>query len=185
VSFRYFGYIFNSSSLKDEEKIAFQGNQVVIVGRPGIAGLLDLMLDTPAEDAGSEEEEPPELASGSIEPAWGPPPSTGGLSEGAVVESPQPQAQKPVPPVVSGPEPTRHTLETSPQPAADELNIYLGIDTVTGRHVYWNPYTTKPRKLSNPHVLVVGKSGAGKSETTKALVWELSRSGVPSIIFDY
>ena len=73
----------------------------------------------------------------------------------------------------------------APAPPQDELNIYLGTNTVTGKAAYWNPYITKPRKLSNQHVLVVGKSGAGKSETTKALVWELSRHGIPSIIFDY
>jgi hypothetical protein len=187
VSFRYFGYIFNSNSLKEEEKIVFQDNQVVIVGRPGIARLLDLMLDTPDEEPSSGEEEPAQSAPGPVEPSGRPPspPSTSGLSQTAAVESPQMQEQKPAPPMVSGREPAGHTLETSPQPAADELNIYLGADTVTGKPAYWNPYTTKPRKLSNPHVLVVGKSGAGKSETTKALVWELSRRGVPSIIFDY
>jgi hypothetical protein len=63
--------------------------------------------------------------------------------------------------------------------------VYLGKDIVTGNAVLWNPYTTTPRRLANQHLLVVGKSGAGKSETTKALIWELDRLGVPTIIFDY
>lgn len=187
VSFQYFGYIFNSSSVKPEEKIVFQGNQVVIVGRPGIAGLLDLMLDSPEDEPGPEEGGPPD--SGPTPPPTSggptpPPPTTGGPSPAVAAAEPHPELESPV---ISAPKPdTSHTPEAAlSQPAQDELNIYLGTDTVTGKPAYWNPYTTKPRKLSNPHVLVVGKSGAGKSETTKALVWELSRRGVPSIIFDY
>jgi Helicase HerA, central domain len=56
---------------------------------------------------------------------------------------------------------------------------------VKGTEVFWNPQTKTPRRLTNQHLLVVGKSGSGKSETTKALIWELDQLGVPSIILDY
>lgn len=80
-------------------------------------------------------------------------------------------------------------LEESAKPAAghgsEQINIHLGSNCVTGEQVHWNPHTKKPRRLTNQHLLVVGKSGSGKSETTKALIWELDRRGVASIILDY
>jgi hypothetical protein len=33
--------------------------------------------------------------------------------------------------------------------------------------------------------LIVGKSGAGKTQTASAFLWELAKAGVPSIIFDF
>jgi hypothetical protein len=72
-----------------------------------------------------------------------------------------------------------------PKPAdAARLELLLGHTLSTNTEALWRPYERSPR-LSNQHVLVVGKSGSGKSETTKALIWELSRRGVPSIIFDF
>jgi hypothetical protein len=72
------------------------------VGRPGIAGLLDLMLDTSDEEWGAEEEEPPESAPDPIEPGGPPSSSTAGLSQASATELPQLQEQKPAPPLVSG-----------------------------------------------------------------------------------
>jgi DNA phosphorothioation-dependent restriction protein DptH len=189
VSFRYSGYIFNSSSLKDEEQISFQHNQVLVVGRPGIAGLLDLMLDQNGNEPESEGPGPEDPGPGEAPPSGGstpetPPSSAGGSVPGASL-APHSAGGSTKPSPASPVDGDSLAAVVAPQPPQDELNIYLGTNTVTGKPAYWNPYITKPRKLSNQHVLVVGKSGAGKSETTKALVWELSRHGVPSIIFDY
>lgn len=49
-----------------------------------------------------------------------------------------------------------------------------------GKTLFWNP-----EKEKNPHFLVVGTSGAGKTETVKAVVLELKRQGIPSLIFDF
>ena len=186
VAFHHYGYIFNSSSLKDEEKITFQNNQVTIVGRPGIARLLDLILDGDGPETGPEDgpsgsgpgpDVPPTPQAGGGPPSQPPPPPhmpAAPTSEAAATHGTPPASS------IQATE----TPATSQKPE-DELNILLGTNSVTGHPAYWNPYTTKPRKLSNQHVLVVGKSGAGKSETTKALVWELGRRHVPSIIFDY
>jgi hypothetical protein len=65
-----------------------------------------------------------------------------------------------------------------------DVAITLGIDRNTGAPATWRPYEITPR-LSNQHLLIVGKSGSGKSETTKALVWELQARQIPTIIFDF
>jgi Helicase HerA, central domain len=61
----------------------------------------------------------------------------------------------------------------------------LGKNPDIGKSVYWDPFITKPEKLTNQHILIVGKSGAGKTQTTSAFLWELSKACVPSIIFDF
>jgi DNA phosphorothioation-dependent restriction protein DptH len=61
--------------------------------------------------------------------------------------------------------------------------ILLGDDIGSGEVVYWNP--EPDRGAPNPHVLIVGESGHGKTYTASCLVAELVQIGIPSIIFDY
>lgn len=49
-----------------------------------------------------------------------------------------------------------------------------------GEQVIWNPLTAP-----NPHLMVVGESGFGKTYGITGLICELSRLGLPSIIIDY
>ncbi len=58
------------------------------------------------------------------------------------------------------------------------LQILLGKDG--GGNVYWTP-----KKEKNPHFMVVGTSGSGKTETLKAIVHELNTARVPSLIIDF
>jgi len=60
-----------------------------------------------------------------------------------------------------------------------------GKNTDTGKLVYWDPVTSTPKKLTNQHILIVGKSGAGKTQTAGAFLWELTKAGIPSLIFDF
>ena len=49
--------------------------------------------------------------------------------------------------------------------------------------IFWNPF---PKSGAiNPHALIVGESGAGKTETIRSIVTELAQKGINSIIFDY
>ena len=57
--------------------------------------------------------------------------------------------------------------------------IYLGA-AEDGSDVAWSPKDEK-----NPHMLVVGTSGSGKTETLKAVIYELSRIGTPAMIIDF
>ncbi len=67
--------------------------------------------------------------------------------------------------------------------SAIEHRVPVGIDAETGSPVYWNPYPD--HGSANPHVLIIGESGFGKTYTTACLVAELARLGLPAIIFDY
>ena len=60
----------------------------------------------------------------------------------------------------------------------EKPNIYLGL--VNDKKVFWHP-----RKEKNQHLLIVGTSGSGKTETLRAIIWELKKNGVPSLIIDF
>ncbi len=49
-----------------------------------------------------------------------------------------------------------------------------------GQEIFW-----KPAELLNGHVLVVGGSGSGKSETVKGITYSLDECGVPCLILDF
>ncbi|MBS3055823.1 MAG: DUF853 family protein [Candidatus Aenigmarchaeota archaeon] len=58
------------------------------------------------------------------------------------------------------------------------VSVYLG-ESNEGS-VSWIPKNEK-----NPHLLVVGTSGSGKTVTLRSLVYELGKSGIPSLIVDF
>lgn len=62
-------------------------------------------------------------------------------------------------------------------------SILLGQNDLTGQNVYWQPSPSSG--TPNPHVLILGNSGAGKTYAIQCLVGELARGGIPSLIFDY
>ncbi|MBA7547463.1 hypothetical protein ES705_39885 [subsurface metagenome] len=51
--------------------------------------------------------------------------------------------------------------------------------------MYWDPLVNKTKKLSNQHILIVGTTGAGKTQTASSFIDSLSQEGIPSIIFDF
>lgn len=61
--------------------------------------------------------------------------------------------------------------------------ILLGADAETGEEVNWNP--NPETGSANPHMLVVGESGFGKTYTICCLIGELAQQGVVSIVIDY
>lgn len=201
VTFGHEGVIVNGSAEFDFEHKIVHGNSIHVIGRCGIANLLDLVLDDgePGE-VGKPVAPPPMIPEASLvsredtQPAG----SEAGMSAVAVqatepVEaSTQEQSEAQADQIrASVPEqklPAPATRIPSPEPVpqpARSLQIYLGKNTITGLDSYWDPYALVPKKLTNQHVLIVGKSGSGKSETTKALIWELTQHEIPTIIFDY
>ncbi|MCK4625183.1 MAG: DUF87 domain-containing protein [Phycisphaerae bacterium] len=182
-TFRHQGFIYNGSSSGDIDTKIVHNNDIYTVGRAGIWRLLGLVLP-PEEEAPVEPSEEPE-------PTIGPTPPVATADVRLARSEPETEEKplEPQPSVEAEREARREQEKAEAPPAgaapAGELEVYLGQNLVTGEEVLWNPYTTEPRRLANQHLLVVGKSGAGKSETTKALIWEMHRKGVPSIIFDY
>ena len=64
-----------------------------------------------------------------------------------------------------------------------KYSIPVGREYVTGKRVYWNP--DPETGSSNPHLMIVGESGYGKTYAIQCLVTELSLRGIPSVIIDY
>lgn len=56
----------------------------------------------------------------------------------------------------------------------------IGTQTGHDHKVYW-----EFGRLKNKHMLIQGKSGAGKTYFIQRMLKELSNQGVPSIIIDY
>lgn len=61
--------------------------------------------------------------------------------------------------------------------------ILLGSDAETGEEVSWDPDPSSGS--ANPHVLILGESGFGKTYTIASLSAELAQENVVSVIFDY
>lgn len=83
---------------------------------------------------------------------------------------------------------TRPAMEIKPEEKVikgEKLEIILGENIDTKKPVFWAPYREIPKKLPNQHILIVGLTGAGKTQTIMAIVYELWKQGVPSLILDF
>jgi DNA phosphorothioation-dependent restriction protein DptH len=75
------------------------------------------------------------------------------------------------------------SLEGAPGRETRLAPILLGTDAETGEPVYWNP--DPGSGAANPHVLILGESGFGKTYTIASLAAELAQENLISIVFDY
>lgn len=93
-------------------------------------------------------------------------------------------APPPLPPAAPV-EPVRHfePLVMEVVEGTDTPPILLGDNIETNREVYWQP--DPAAGTPNPHALILGNSGAGKTYAVQCMVAELAQGGVPSLIFDY
>jgi DNA phosphorothioation-dependent restriction protein DptH len=61
--------------------------------------------------------------------------------------------------------------------------IYVGEDREYPDAQYWSPADTQLSQ--NPHLMIIGESGSGKTYATQCLIAELAQAGIPSVVFDY
>lgn len=70
-----------------------------------------------------------------------------------------------------------------------ELYIYGKSAVLIGRginlndKVYWDP--NPESGIGNPHLMIIGESGYGKTYTTQCLIAELAQKNIPSVVLDY
>lgn len=76
--------------------------------------------------------------------------------------------------------------DTTPEEDEKETKdrgVYVGDDADYGDAINWNPQDAGA--VTNPHLMIMGESGSGKTYAVQCLVAELSQREVPSILFDY
>ncbi|MBI3979592.1 MAG: type IV secretion system DNA-binding domain-containing protein [Chloroflexi bacterium] len=98
------------------------------------------------------------------------------------VSSGQPPVSAPTgpPPRAEPPQEARQEPEETPAEAPSaRTRVRLG-QTSHGESYYWEPLAEP-----NPHLLVVGAPGMGKTQTAKSAVFQLRASGVPALIVDF
>ncbi len=79
-------------------------------------------------------------------------------------------------------EPELHVEAVQEEPEA-KGGIYIGEDREYDDPLYWAPANTQLSQ--NPHLMIIGESGSGKTYATQCLIAELAQAGVPSVVFDY
>ncbi len=106
--------------------------------------------------------------------------------EDPVEDDPLEEEEEPLPP----PPPPRRTA--TPRPASaptpvpapdparpDGFDIFLG-NAQDGRRINWSP-----GRLNNGHMIILGGSGAGKTETIRCIAGELAAQAMPVVLIDF
>ncbi len=130
-----------------------------------------------ADDGEEEEEEEEEME----EPFPLPPPPA---LRRFVTPPPGPASSNPVPRNPSGLSSSGPSAHRTLQPVASEtrsggLDIFLG-HAPDGRQVDWSPGL-----LNNGHMIILGGSGAGKTETIRCIASELAGKAMPVVLIDF
>lgn len=77
----------------------------------------------------------------------------------------------------------KDTTPEDEEETAKDHGVYVGDDADYGDAIYWNPQDAGA--VTNPHLMIMGESGTGKTYAVQCLVAELAQRKVPSILFDY
>ncbi len=181
------GFIYHTAGLSKPAD-NYMNNEVFVIGRERIFELLGIEEELP--DSLALPPEPPGPLPSSPKLAVHPEPParvTTGIKQRTSVS--------PLAPVAAPAQPSKQPVVSTGGPAGGQstatfaepyhLRLPIGKNTDNGKQIYWDPISVLPKKLTNQHVLIVGKSGAGKTQTASAFLWELRKAGVPSIIFDF
>lgn len=72
-------------------------------------------------------------------------------------------------------------VQQRPEVDLDATRVLIGTDKIS-EQVYWE---FGHKQLANRHLLITGTSGQGKTYSIQTMLYELSKSNVSSVIFDY
>lgn len=167
----------DSISLNDMKVVAQEGEQAIPVEITELnERQIEALIPTEppeAEPEGPAEqepgpEEPPPVPS---EPEETPPPQE---SAGAEAEAKEEQTPAPEEPVQVAPVPDRPRALLGTAPG----------DYGKARDIWFDPGLPEDR-LPNPHLMITGETGSGKTQATKAILSDLNPFGVPALILDF
>lgn len=187
VEFERAGFIYNLQGTSKQSE-QYKENHIHVVGNDTIRELLDIPTDVEAPPVipASEPPPPPEPPQPSqpstAQVAHKTTPEYKDVEEAERIHIKAAEQDKPESPAVPQPEPAKQSPE---QQAVKETRVLIGKNCDTKKEVYWDPFTPTPKKLANQHVLIVGKSGAGKTQSAAAFMAELWKAKVPCVIFDF
>jgi DNA phosphorothioation-dependent restriction protein DptH len=155
----------------------YKGNKIYELGHSEISELLEIR-ETEVEDPSEKEIDVP------IVPKPYDIPKKGGIKidkdDFSGVEKDPPISEKPKK-ENSGDD----GLIVEPATPLSKPRIILGKNVDNGKDIAFDPVILNPKKLANQHLLIVGKSGAGKSQSTSGFLFELSKQKVPFLILDF
>ena len=78
---------------------------------------------------------------------------------------------------------TNSATQLEARPEEPQNGIYIGEEEDVETPAFWDP--ADAHQVQNPHLMIMGESGSGKTYAAQCLVAELAHAAVPSIIFDY
>jgi len=161
----------------------YKGNTVFELGNREICELLEIreteIEDAPEDNSNDDEETPGDTLPTPDEPKT---PTPTGETKTEPKQEVKPEEVKPKEEKKEEVKVEQPIIET---PATTKPRIVLGSNVDNGKDVVFDPITMTPKKLANQHLLIVGKSGAGKSQTTSSVLYELSKQDIPFLILDF
>jgi hypothetical protein len=192
IEFESAGFIYNLQGTSKEPEI-YKENRILVVGSETIRELLDIPGDVEAPPVVETPPEPPPSKPSPTSARIVPLTTKAKVTEDQDVEETEvirlkAAEEDKVVEVVMPPSPTAEQMSETEKPIPSPVpgvRILLGKNCDTNKDVYWDPFITTPKKLANQHVLIVGKSGAGKTQSAAAFMTELWNGNVPSVIFDF
>lgn len=173
----------DSNSLKEMKAVAHDGETAIPVE---VTELNEREIDAliPREPPPEPEPEPEPGDDGGRSGEGGELPSTGG------------EEPPPTPPAGPGPEPPAPQepleddggpAEAAPTGVLDRPRALLGSapgEYGKPRDIWFDPASPDDR-LPNPHLMVTGETGSGKTQATKSILAELRQFNVPALILDF
>ena len=179
IEFEKSGYIIHwAGTTKPVEN--YKGNLIYEIGNKDVSDLLEIRE--------TEIEEPIESKTNDTEIVNTNPIDSITNSKDEGKETTSKDNQQTTYPVKEEPQIEKNDLPIVSAPIEEYISkphIVLGENVDNAKEVIFDPVTMEPKKLANQHLLIVGKSGAGKSQTTAGILYELSKQEIPFLVLDF